>query len=76
MNSNFTLAISCIGSGIGQAIINSLRLSSMQVRTVGFGNSVFEYRALDCDLHEYVPSTYDPKYLDVLLEKCKKHSVD
>lgn len=76
MNRNFTVAISCIGSGIGQAIINSLRLSSMQVRTVGIGNSAFEYGALDCDVHEYVPSIYDPIYVDVLLEKCKKHFVD
>ncbi len=72
----FTIAITCIGSGIGQAIINSLRMSSMQIRTVGLGNSPFEYGALDCDLHDNVPSVYDPKYTDVLLEKCHKHSVD
>lgn len=76
MSREITAAITCIGSGIGQSIINSLRRSSLQVHTVGFGNAPFEYGALDCDQHQYVPSIYDPAYTDVLLEKCGNHGVD
>ena len=76
MNKINTVAISSIGSGIGQSIINSLRLSPIPFRTVGFGNGDFEYGALDCDLHENVPPIHDPDYIDVLIEKCLEYSVD
>ena len=76
MNKINTVAISSIGSGIGQSVINSLRLSPIPFRTVGFGNGDFEYGALDCDLHENVPPIHDPDYVDVLIEKCLEYSVD
>ena len=70
-----TVGITCIGSGIGQSVVNALRLSSMQVRTVGFGNDPFEYGALDCDEHHSLPAINDPVYIDLLIEKCLQSGV-
>lgn len=76
MDKKITVAISSVGSGIGQAIINALRMSPRQFRSIGFGNGLFEYGALDCDLHDNVPSIYHPDYVDSLLEKCQHYNVD
>jgi nucleoside-diphosphate-sugar epimerase/carbamoylphosphate synthase large subunit len=75
-NKKYTAAISCIGSGIGQSIIHSLRLSPLPIKTVGFGNNAFANGAYDCDLHEYVPSIFAPDYAECLLEKCLQNHVD
>jgi len=76
MGKGYTVAITCIGSGISQSVINALRRSSFQVRTVGFGNQPYDYGALDCDVHEIVPSVHAPQYVDELIKKCLQHDVD
>jgi hypothetical protein len=43
------IGISCIGTGVGQSIINSIKLSSLPIKTIGFGNTPFAYGAYDCD---------------------------
>ena len=75
-NKKFTVAITCIGSGVGQSIIHSLRLSPLPIRTIGFGNNAFANGAYDCDLHEYIPSIFAPDYIDSLLKKCLRRHVD
>jgi len=71
-----TVGISSIGSGIGQSVVNALKLSSFVVHTVGFGNAPFEYGALDCDHHCRVPAIKDPNYIDRLIERCLEEGVD
>ncbi|HKK87616.1 MAG TPA: NAD-dependent epimerase/dehydratase family protein [Saprospiraceae bacterium] len=71
-----TIAISCIGSGVGQSVINSLRLTSLPIRTVGLGTNPFAYGAYDCDVYDYTPTIYSEGYVDKLIGKCKEHSVD
>ncbi len=75
-NKQFTVAITCIGSGIGQSIIHSLRLSPLPIQTIGFGNNAFANGAYDCDQHEYVPSIFAPDYIESLLEKCLQFHVN
>tara|TARA_R110002124_G_scaffold280092_1_gene453173 strand:- start:10932 stop:12938 length:2007 start_codon:yes stop_codon:yes gene_type:complete len=72
----FTIGISCIGSGVGQSVVNSLRLSRLPLRTVGLGTNPFAYGAYDCDAYDYTPSIYSDGYVDKLIEKCKEHNVD
>jgi len=68
-------AISSIGSGIGQSVIHSLRLSCLPTQILGFGNGSFEYGALECDWHENVPAIHDPEYVDALLDLCLKYQI-
>jgi nucleoside-diphosphate-sugar epimerase/carbamoylphosphate synthase large subunit len=72
----FTIGISCIGSGVGQSVINSLKLSRLPLKTVGLGTNPFAYGAYDCDCYDYTKNIYAPDYIDDLLEKCQKHHID
>ena len=76
MNKTYTIGISCIGSGVGQSVINSLRLSRLPIKTVGLGTNPFAYGAYDCDTYDYTKSIYDEGFIDDLIDKCKKHNVD
>lgn len=71
-----TIAISCIGSGVGQSVINSLRLSMLPLKTLGLGTNPFAYGAYDCDVYDYTPNIYSDGYVDKLIEKCKEYKVD
>lgn len=72
----YRVGISCIGGGVGQSVVNSCRLSRLPVKTVGFDTNPFAYGAYDCDLFDYVPSVSDKNYIDILIDKCKKHDID
>lgn len=72
----YTIGVSCIGSGVGQSVINALRLSSLPVQTVGFGTNPFAYGLYDCDSYEFTKDIYDPGYVDDLIGKCQQRGVD
>jgi nucleoside-diphosphate-sugar epimerase/carbamoylphosphate synthase large subunit len=72
----YTIGISCIGSGVGQSVINSLKHSRLPLKTVGLGTNPFAYGAYDCDYYDYTKTIYAPGYIDDLLEKCAKHKID
>ncbi|ACF14586.1 NAD-dependent epimerase/dehydratase [Chloroherpeton thalassium ATCC 35110] len=72
----YNIGISCIGSGVGQSVINSLRLSRLPIKTIGFGTNPFAYGAYDCDEYDYTPTIYQENYIDKLIEKCKEYKVD
>ena len=76
MKSRYNIGISCIGSGVGQSVINSLRLSRLPIRTVGLGTNPFAYGAYDCDAYDYTNSIYDEGFIDNLIEVCQKHEID
>ncbi len=70
------IGISCIGSGVGQSVINSLRLSRLPLKTIGLGTNPFAYGAYDCDVYDYTLSIYDDGFIDNLIQKCKEHEVE
>jgi len=72
----YNIGISCIGSGVGQSVINSLRLSRLPIKTIGLGTNPFAYGAYDCDDYDYTPSIYDNDFIDRLIEKCIEHKID
>ncbi|MDC3132895.1 NAD-dependent epimerase/dehydratase family protein [Flavobacteriaceae bacterium] len=76
INKKYKIAISSIGSGIGQSIINAIRLSNLPIRTIGFGNNPFAFGAYDCDEFDHLPSIYSGEYIDDLIKKCKIHKID
>jgi len=72
----YHIGISCIGSGVGQSIINSLKLSNLPIITIGFGDNPFAFGAYDCDIFDSTPSIYDSNFIDEIISKCKEHHID
>lgn len=73
---HYNIGISCIGSGVGQSVIDSLNLSDLPLYTVGFGNNPFAYGAYQCDAYHYTKGIYDSGFIDDLIESCREYSID
>ena len=71
-----TIGISCVGSGVGQAIISSLNLSRLPLIKIGFGNNNFAFGSFDCDEKVVTSSIYSPQYAEDLLQLCIKNNVE
>lgn len=72
----YKIAVSCIGSGVGQSVIDSIRLSNLPVETIGLGTNPFAFGAYDCNTYDYTSNIYDPNYIENLISKCREHKVD
>ena len=72
----YTVGISCVGSGVGQSVINSCRLASIPVRTVGLGTNPMAYGLYECDDYAYTASYYDDDYVGRMILTCKEHQID
>jgi nucleoside-diphosphate-sugar epimerase/carbamoylphosphate synthase large subunit len=70
------IAISCIGSGVGQSIINSLNICRLPIKTIGLGTNPFAYGAYDCNYYEYTPSIYNESFIEELIKTYKKNNID
>lgn len=75
-NGKYCIAVMSVGSGVGQSVINSCKLSQLPLHTVGFGMNPFAYGAYDCDTMDYVPLIYAENYVDELVRKCHEHDID
>lgn len=73
---NIRVGITSIGSGVGQSIIDSCRLSELPLYTVGFGANVFAFGSYDCDTQDTLPNIYAEEYIVELVNKCKNHKID
>lgn len=72
----YTVGISCIGSGVGQSVINSCRLASMPIKTVGLGTNPLAYGLYECDEYAYTASYYDDDYVESMIGTCKDSNID
>ncbi len=72
----YNIAIMSVGSGVGQSVTDSVRLSSLPLKTFGFGNNPFAFGSYDCDVVDYLPTIYDKDYVEQLIAKCKEHNID
>jgi len=75
MNTRLGVGITCVGSGVGQSVISSLRCSRLPIKTIGLGTNPFAFGAFDCDAMDSVPSIYDAEYVPALIEACRKHDI-
>lgn len=76
MSEIITVGICSIGSGVGQSVIDSCRLSRLPLRTVGLGNNPLAFGLYECDENAFLPSYYDSNYVDELLAVCKTKGID
>ena len=74
--SEIKVGITSIGSGVGQSIVDSCRLSRLPIKTFGYGMNPFAFGAYDCDVQRSLPSIYCSDYIERLLECCSKDHLD
>ncbi len=70
------IGIMSIGSGVGQSVIASLRLSQIDFFSIGMGNNPLAFGSFECDESIIIPSIFDSQYLTVLLENIEKFNID
>ena len=75
-SSKITVAVSCVGSGIGQSIVNSCRLSQLPLRVIGFDMNPLTFARFDCDVFIESRPIESPSYVQYIIAICKSHSVD
>lgn len=72
---NINIGISSIGSGVGQSVINSIRLSNLQITTFGFGTNPLAYGLYECDNYITSLSFYDVNYIEDTIQKCLDNNI-
>ncbi|MCS5489199.1 NAD-dependent epimerase/dehydratase family protein [Algoriphagus limi] len=72
----YRVAISCIGSGVGQSVINSLKNSNISFFTLGLGTNPYAYGSYECDAFDYTKSIYEEGFIDDLIKKCESYEID
>jgi|GEM_PF-3905620 len=70
MRDDIRIAVTSVGSGIGQSIVNSCRLSHLPIVLVGLDVNAMAYGAYDCDIQRLVPPYVSPDYLETVLDIC------
>lgn len=76
MKKSFNIGITCIGTGVGQSVINSCKLSYLPIKTFGFGNNTLAYGLFDCDYFIQTLDVNDDRYIDQVIKLCKNHLID
>lgn len=70
------IAVTSVGSGIGQAVVDGCRRSSLPIDVLGLDMKPLSYGAADCDLFAQLPPVSDPEYLSRLLAECLSSKVE
>lgn len=70
-----TIGITCVGSGIGQSVVDALRLNRNSFRIIGFDTNPLAYGGLFCDSFYLTPSNRDPSYINNLLTICCREKI-
>lgn len=68
--------VTCIGGGIGQSVIDSLRIRKDKYFLIGSDGNPFNFAVPDCDLLINLPNIFDNGYVDGLLDIVLEHGVD
>ena len=72
----YKVGICSVGSGVGQAVIDSCHLAALDFATVGLGNNPLAYGLYDCDEYALIPSYYDEFFIAKLLQVCLNKQID
>ena len=70
-----TILVTCVGSGVGQSVIDSLNLQR-DFRIIGCDGNPNVYAHSFCDKLYVVPSLYSEGYTDYILKLCLENQVD
>ena len=70
-----TVLVTCVGSGVGQSVIDSLNLKR-EFKIIGCDGNANVYAHNFCDRFFVVPSLYSGGYTDFILNLCLEQEVD
>ncbi|WP_417581855.1 NAD-dependent epimerase/dehydratase family protein [Nitrincola sp.] len=70
------IGITSIGSGVGQSIVDSCRLSGLPMHITGYGNNPYAYGAFDCDDQKELPNIYQKEYIESLIHACHRDEIE
>jgi carbamoyl-phosphate synthase large subunit len=70
-----TVGITAVGSGIGQPVLDSVRLSSLEARIVGFDASPWAKGGFECDRFYLLPRAGHPDYATQLIARCQEEGI-
>ena len=73
--SGFTIAVTGVGGGVGQAVIRALRRSTLGLRIVGIDMNRYGAGLYQADTAYCVPPCSDPAYVDRLVDILVKEQV-
>lgn len=76
MTKTFNIGITCIGTGVGQSVVNSCKLSNLPIKTFGFGSNPLAYGLFDCDFFIQTIAVNQDGYIDQLIAFCENHHID
>ncbi len=68
--------ITCVGSGIGQSVVDSLKHRKDEYRLVGSDRNIHSYGVPDCDDFAALPPIDNAEYIDALLQTCVEREID
>jgi len=71
-----SIGITCVGSGIGQSVVDTLRLSRDSFRTIGFDINPLAYGGLYCDAFYTSMPNQESGYVDSLLDICRREKIE
>jgi len=69
------IAISCAGSGIGQSIIDSCKLSDLPLITFGLDNNPLAYGLYDCNHIILTPKINSKNYIEKIIDICLRQNI-
>ena len=72
----YTVLVTSVCSGIGQAIADSFQLSDFTIRLIGVDMSPWAAGLYSADVAYLLPPHADPTYLPALLDICQREKVD
>lgn len=76
MNEKIRVLITCVGSGVGQSAIDSLRNQKDNYFIVASDQNRFVYSVPDCDYFVDLPRIADPDYVKTVQSVCKEYDID
>lgn len=69
------IAVTSVGSGIGQSIVDSCKLSSLPLDVTGLDMNPYSFGGCFCDHFGLIPAVSSDEYLEVLLTECKRRGI-
>lgn len=68
--------ITCVGSGVGQSVVDSLKHLKGEYHLVGSDQARYVYSLPDCEEFVELPQISHPGYIDALLQTCIDSRID
>ena len=73
--SAYNIAVTAVGGGVGQSVLRALRLSSIQLKIIGFDPNPWSAGLYTCSKGYTIPHSSNSSFVESLLEKLRMEGV-